>query len=96
MSKTFERCIHNRISKFIAKFCSLSPTLFGFREKVSTQDALIELTGYIYEVLNCKEDACAIFIDYSKASNAANHEILLEKSPFSESLFVVSFNRTNL
>ena len=41
LSKTFEKPLHKQINQYLSSDKHLSPLQFGFREKISTQDALI-------------------------------------------------------
>ena len=57
----------------------LSPTQFGFRTGMSTVDAIVHFTEYIYDALNNKQSTINVFIDYSKAFDTINHDILIRK-----------------
>ena len=79
ISKVFEKCIHVRLIKFLSKFSLLSINQFGFREGLSTQDAIIKLTEAIYSAINDRKFSCAIFVDFKKAFDTMNHDLLLRK-----------------
>jgi len=53
-SKVIEKCICERLTKFFAKFSVLTPSQFGFRSNVSTQDAIIRFTELVYDAINSK------------------------------------------
>ena len=78
-SKIFERYLYDRLCEFFEKNSLFSSFQFGFRKGLSTQDAILNLTEYLYETLNNKEIAICIFIDYQKAFDTINHKILLSK-----------------
>ena len=78
-SKIFERSIYNRLLKFLTDFSILSPHQFGFRKNMSTESAIISLTEFLYEVINSKEIALNICIDFRKAFDTVNHKILIDK-----------------
>ena len=78
-SKIFERCIFNRLLNFIDRYSLLETNQFGFRKKKSTEDAILDLTNKIYQSLNNKEYSIGVFIDYSKAFDTIDHQILLKK-----------------
>ena len=79
LGKIFERCMTNRLIKFIDKFDILSDRQFGFRQKRSTQDAIVDLLQDIHDSLNNKKHHISVFIDLKKAFDTVNHDILLHK-----------------
>ena len=79
IGKIFERCMTNRLIKFIDNFSILSESQFGFRRKLSTQDAIVDLLHYIHESLNYKKHHFSVLIDLRKAFDTVNHDILLHK-----------------
>ena len=57
----------------------LGETLFGFRARFSTTDALLYATETIRKNLDDGENVAAAFLDLSKAFDSISHEILLNK-----------------
>ena len=57
----------------------LYPLQFGFRQKCSTNHALIQITESIHNSTENNEFGCGIFIDLKKAFDTVNHSILLSK-----------------
>ena len=51
----------------------------GFRKNNSTINSVSEFSHEIYEAINQKNISLATFIDFSKAFDTVNHQILLEK-----------------
>ena len=79
LSKIFEKVLYYRL---ITHFCThsiLSQFQFGFRKNLSTFDAIVAFTEKLYEGLNEKKSILNIFIDYSKAFDSVDLEILLKK-----------------
>ena len=79
ISKLFEKLIKNRLSKFLGDNKCLFSRQFGFRNKHSTNHALIDLTETIRKALDDNEFSCGLFLDFKKAFDAVNHKILLKK-----------------
>jgi hypothetical protein len=52
---------------------------FGFRKNYSTTLALIEITDNFLKSIDNGLYTCGIFLDFSKAFDTVNHEILLGK-----------------
>jgi len=79
IGKIFEKCIAARLSSYVTKLNLISPTQYGFLKGVSTVDAMVRLTELLYECLNEKNHAVALFVDLRRAFDTVNHEILLDK-----------------
>ena len=54
-------------------------TQFGFRQKLSTSMALLELTDEISKYMDNKEYTVGVFLDLAKAFDTVDHKILLTK-----------------
>jgi hypothetical protein len=78
-SKFYEKVMFNRILEFINHHNILYKLQFGFRHNHSTTDALIYLTDKILAGYDKGEYTIGIFIDFCKAFDSVNHNILLEK-----------------
>ena len=78
-SKIYEKIMTNRLISFFNKYSLFSPTQFGFLKNRSTQDAILDLTETIYDSLNCKRHHISILIDFKKAFDTVNHDILLKE-----------------
>ena len=79
INKIFEEVMFNRVYKFLENSRSFYPLQFGFRRKHSTTHALIDIIEKINEAIDKKKIACGVFIDFQKAFDTVNHEILLKK-----------------
>ena len=78
-SKLLERLMYNRLISFINKHKLLNKFQFGFRSKHSTKVALIYLIDNISKAINEKEIVIGVFLDFSKACDTINHNILFSK-----------------
>lgn len=78
LSKVFEKLIKRRLTTYINKFNLLSDSQYGFREKMSTEDALLTLTSKLYSTLNEGKPSLCVFLDLSKAFDTVSHELLLQ------------------
>ena len=79
LSKLFERAMHSRLYSFLSTNKSLYDLQFGFRQKFSTNHALLSITEKIRESLDNKTFSCGVFVDLEKAFDTVNHAILLKK-----------------
>ena len=78
-SKIFEKLIHREVTMFFTTNNIFNNCQYGFREKHSTVHALINAITNVHESIDNKQYTLGIFIDYSKAFDTINHEILLHK-----------------
>ena len=79
LSKLIERSLFVRLTKFLSDNTIINPIQFGFTKNESTQDAIINLTEFMYNTLNSKEISFHIFVDYRKAFDTINRSILFSK-----------------
>ena len=79
LNKILEKIMYTRIYAFLEKYELLYSLQFGFRSKHSTSHALIHMTEAIRSALDSGHVTCGIFIDFQKAFDTVNHEILLKK-----------------
>ena len=79
ISKVFEKLMFNRVNDFLSNLKILYEFQFGFRKKHSTYLAHLILLDRITKSLDNGETAIGIYLDFSKAFDTVNHEILLKK-----------------
>lgn len=78
LSKVFEKIIKGRVVNFLNKYKLISDYQFGFREKISTQDAVLSLNSKVAQALNEGRPSLCVFIDLSKAFDTVGHHLLLQ------------------
>ena len=79
LSKIFERTMYNRIELFLSEFDTLYRLQFGFRQKHSTEHAILSIVEEVRKNLDSGIVTCGVFIDLEKAFDNVNHKILLSK-----------------
>ena len=77
--KLIEKTVHERLYSFLEKEQLLFEGQFGFRNNRSTTDALIDITERIRNACDKGLYACGAFLDFKKAFDTVNHDILLCK-----------------
>ena len=79
ISKHIEKTVHERLYSFLEKEQLLFEGQFGFRNNQSTTDALIDITERIRNACDKGLYACGAFLDFKKAFDTVNHDILFCK-----------------
>ena len=78
-SKILEKLMYNRLLSFLNKCKIMNKNQFGFRNNHSTYMALLIMLENIRNALDNGECAIGIFLDFKKAFDTVNHDILLNK-----------------
>ena len=78
-SKFFERIMYKRLIDFVERFDILHCNQFGFRENHSTRLALVHLINKIASSIDRNEITAGVVLDFSKAFDTLNHEIIFCK-----------------
>ena len=79
INKIFEKLVHFRLYSFLELHQCIYELQFGFRTEHSTNHALMSLTETIRAALDSSNFACCIFVDFQKAFDTVDHDILTKK-----------------
>ena len=79
LSKVFEKLMYSRLDDFLNTYKILIEYQFGFRKHHSTYMALLLLIDELTKALENKDYVVGIFLDFSKAFDTVDHDILLCK-----------------
>ena len=71
--------MYNRLINFIQKKNILYDKQFGFRSHHSTDHAILSIIDKIQLAVEERSYSCGIFLDFSKAFNTVNHNILVKR-----------------
>lgn len=79
LSKILEKIVHKRLLGFLIKYSYFSPKQYGFLPGKSTEKAILDKVYEITQKLESKQQVACIYFDITKAFDAVQHDILLEK-----------------
>lgn len=79
LSKKFEKLLNNRLKQFLNKFQVLSPSQYGFRQGISTEDAVSALSSLVVDHLDRGNKCLTVFLDLKKAFDTVSVPILVNK-----------------
>ena len=78
-SKVFEKCMYTRLLDHLMENNLITSSQHGFLPNHSTETAIIQFINRIYNSLENKKVVAGVFIDFSKAFDCLDHNILGKK-----------------
>ena len=76
VGKIIEKLVHKHLFKFLNNNDCLFSYQFGFKNHYSMNHALISITEKIQRAIGDGKIACRVFLDFQKAFDTADHDIL--------------------
>ena len=78
-SKIFEGLLYKSINNFLNKHKVIINSQYGFQNKVSTNHSFVDVITNSYENINFNQFTDLVLLDFTKAFDSVNHDILLLK-----------------
>ena len=78
-SKLLERIMYNRLFKYLSENSILYEKQLGFQSSHTTEHAIVLLVNQLYQSFDKSKFTLGIYIDLSKAFDAADNKILTKK-----------------
>ena len=79
ISKVLEKLMLTRLTEYLEKSKIIYEHQFGFQKNRSTTLAVLDLNTRITKALDRGNYAASVFLDFAKAFDTVNHQILLSK-----------------
>ena len=78
-SKIFEQIMNKQLVGFLDKYKIIYKHQYGFQKNKSTSLAILDLISKVLQSFEESTFSCCIFLDFAKAFDTVNNEILLSK-----------------
>ena len=78
-TQILEKLVYKQLINYIEKYSILCQFQFGFRKGRSTEQAIAEITDNLKKAIDNNLFTCGVFLDFAKAFDTVNHNILLTK-----------------
>ena len=78
-AQIFEKLVYSQVLTYIEKYDILDKFQFGFRKGRSTEQAIVEISENLKKAIDNNLYTCGVFLDFAKAFDTVNHQILLKK-----------------
>ena len=78
-NKIFEKLMYRRVFDFLHKNDVIFEHQFGFQRNKSTNQAILDIYSNLIESIEKKKFSCCILLDFAKAFDTVDHQILLRK-----------------
>ena len=79
-AQIFEKLVYSQVLTYLEKYDILNKFQFGFRKGRSTEQAIVEISDNLKKAIDNNLYTCGVFLDFAKAFDTVNHQILLKKS----------------
>lgn len=76
IAKLFEKCCKKRLESFLDNNNLILDNQYGFRKNLGTDDAILDLTSFVYDNLNKSQKVLVVSLDISKAFDCVNKNTL--------------------
>ena len=70
---------HERLTSFLDRYNILYKHQYGFQRGKSTDHAILDLHTNVIKAIKNRGKSCSVFLDFAKAFDTVNHDILLKK-----------------
>jgi len=78
-AQIFEKLGDSQVSTHLEKYDILNKFQFGFHKGQSTKQAIVEISDNLKKAINNNFYTCQVFLDFAKAFDSINHQIVLKK-----------------
>ena len=79
-SKILEKVLASQMQKYLNENKLLNKFQSAYTKNYSCTTVLLDITDFIFDAFDNKEIVILVLLDYSKAFDCANHELILAKS----------------